>query len=66
MSEILAAPKVRKPGSGWWLILDCEHWYKWTGAKAPRVGTELDCPSCKPPIVVTHPEPAPEAPPETT
>lgn len=46
MSEILAVLKVQKPGSGWWLILDCSHWYKWTGAKPAF--EELDCPSCKP------------------
>ena len=45
-SEILAVLKVRKPGSGWWLMLDCSHWYKWTGDKALSKGGELDCPSC--------------------
>jgi len=51
MSEILAVLKVRK-STAHWLILDCGHWYKWTGAqRPPRTGTDLACPSCKLPVV---------------
>jgi hypothetical protein len=44
MSEILATCKV-KDANGWWLILECGHWYKWTGAVAPPIGDDIDCPS---------------------
>jgi hypothetical protein len=51
MSEILAIFGSRT-SRGYYLILDCGHWYHWDG-KRPRVGTSLDCPSCKPlPTVV--------------
>lgn len=43
MSEILATVKVAE-GRGWWLILECGHWYKWTGSEPPS-GDEIDCPS---------------------
>ena len=47
MSEILSVIKLRGRVA-WWIILDCGHWYKWSGEhKPPRVGKELDCPSCK-------------------
>lgn len=36
----------------WWLILDCGHWYHWSGLFAPK-GTHLACPSCNKPIAVT-------------
>lgn len=40
-----------------WLILDCGHWYKWTGDNQPEADDEFDCPSCKPlPKVMTVPE----------
>lgn len=44
MSEILSVVKVRGQRA-WWLILDCGHWYKWTGDKPPKVGAEFRCPS---------------------
>jgi hypothetical protein len=45
MSEILDVLKV-KGEARWWLILECSHWYKWTGpAKPPKVGEQIDCPS---------------------
>lgn len=46
MSEILAIFNVR-PGRGYWLILDCGHWYKWEGAR-PTLGQDLPCPDCAP------------------
>ena len=52
MTEILAKVKVRGCAK-WWLILDCGHWFKWTGAKPPS-GDEFQCVSCRPlPIVVS-------------
>lgn len=53
MSEILKTFTERIKGgpTSFWLILDCSHWYHWTGKKPP-VGAEFDCPDCKPPIVV--------------
>lgn len=32
----------------WWVILDCDHWYHWTGDKAPKADGDFPCPSCKP------------------
>lgn len=55
MSEILAAPKLYKRAAAW-LILDCGHWYKWTGPSVPKPGTEFDCVACKPPIQVVKPQ----------
>jgi hypothetical protein len=45
MSTILSVHAVRE-GRGWWLILGCGHWYKWTGSTRPRVDSDLPCPSC--------------------
>lgn len=45
MSEILAVRKATK-STAHWVILDCGHWYKWTGVKRPKEGAEFDCPSC--------------------
>lgn len=28
----------------WYLLLDCDHWYHWTGTTAPT--GSLNCPSC--------------------
>lgn len=36
----------------WWLILDCGHWYHWTGKEAPKADVDFPCPECKPPIAV--------------
>ena len=36
----------------WWLILDCGHWYHWTGDKEPKADSDFPCPDCKLPIVV--------------
>ena len=36
----------------WWLILDCGHWYHWTGDEAPKADSVFPCPDCKRPIVV--------------
>jgi hypothetical protein len=36
----------------WWVILDCGHWYHWTGEKAPKFDGAFPCPDCKPPIQV--------------
>ena len=44
-SEILFSCKITKANK-WYLILECGHWYKWTGPKSPRVGTEIDCSEC--------------------
>ena len=35
----------------WWLILECGHWYHWTGDKAPA-GPDIPCPDCAAPITV--------------
>lgn len=39
----------------WWVILDCGHWYHWTGAKPPE-GEELDCPHCNQATVAVRQE----------
>lgn len=39
----------------WWVILDCEHWYHWTGDKAPREDIDFPCPSCRPTIAIEPP-----------
>jgi hypothetical protein len=45
----------------YWLILDCGHWFHWTGAKMHNVNEDFPCPSCEPPIVVRKfPEPDPD------
>jgi hypothetical protein len=33
----------------WWVILDCGHWYHWTGDDAPH--SDVPCPSCRKPSV---------------
>jgi len=47
MSEILATCKVAE-GRGWWLILECGHWYKWTGTEPLEPGEDIDCPNDTP------------------
>jgi hypothetical protein len=56
MSEILDVRENN--GGGWWLILDCGHWFKWTGSPRlsdnhdpPAVGDNFPCPSDKPIVV---------------
>lgn len=53
MSVILAAfvDHMIEHRPTWWVILDCGHWYHWTGDAAPT-GTSLPCPSCAPPIAI--------------
>ena len=29
-----------------WVILDCGHWYKWTGDKLPVRDKDFPCPDC--------------------
>lgn len=44
MSEIIV---VYGQQTRFFLILDCGHWYKWTGTAAPPAnGDEFRCPSC--------------------
>lgn len=51
MSEILV---VYGRQTRFFLILDCGHWYKWTGREAPPPnGDDFPCPSCSPTAVVT-------------
>lgn len=46
MSEIL---DVLVGSQAYWLILDCGHWYKWTGdAPPPETGADFRCPGCTP------------------
>lgn len=45
-SEVLAIIK-RRGVTSWWMILDCGHWYKWTGAKRPSA-EPFPCPECAP------------------
>jgi hypothetical protein len=50
MSEILDVRENK--GGGWWLILDCGHWFKWTGyTDLPVIGDDFPCPSDKPIVV---------------
>ena len=53
MSEILKifTDNMIKDRPTWWLILDCHHWYHWTGDSQPK-NNNLNCPDCKPPIVI--------------
>jgi hypothetical protein len=40
---------------GTYLILDCQHWYKWTGKdEGPKVGTYIICPTCNIPKVLNN------------
>ena len=41
--EILDVQK-NGTGNGWWVILECGHWYKWTGELPPKIGTQFNCP----------------------
>lgn len=54
MSAILKifADHMIKDRTTWWVILECGHWYHWTGDYAPGMKTDFPCPSCKPPITV--------------
>ena len=54
MSEIIAFCAIRgKNLTGkFWLILDCGHWYKWDG-KRPKLDSEIPCPACNVPKVIT-------------
>lgn len=47
MSEVLAVYKIKRDG---WVILDCGHWYKWTGLEPPpKIGKPFPCPICRAP-----------------
>jgi hypothetical protein len=54
MSEILKtfADHMIAHHPTWWVILDCGHWYHWTGKAAPKSEGEFPCPECAPPITV--------------
>lgn len=41
--------RAKKPVPAWWVILDCGHWYKWTGPnKPPPVDfDQWDCIGCQ-------------------
>lgn len=54
MSEVLEVRKLHAR-IAYWLILDCQHWFKWTSPKPPKKGSEFDCPSCKPLPKVVQP-----------
>ncbi len=45
MSEVLAKFPV-EASRGIWLILECGHWYKWTGSDEPP--DDLPCPVDEP------------------
>ena len=48
MSEILAVVESASTLGAYWIILDCGHWYKWSGDQMPpEPGTELSCPGCR-------------------
>lgn len=55
MSQILKTFTHRQQGfpNTWWLILDCGHWYHWTGVEAPNANEPFQCPSCHPPVVLS-------------
>ncbi len=60
MSEILAVVKMVNT-RGYWLILACGHWYKWTGEQVPVEGQDFPCPNCRPlpkRVDTGHKEPA--------
>jgi len=40
-----------KDHTTWWLILECGHWYHWTGNSKPN-SNNIDCPSCGPLISI--------------
>ena len=33
-----------KDKTTWWIILDCGHWYHWTGDKKPDDKVDFPCP----------------------
>lgn len=35
----------------WWVILECGHWYHWTGDAKPEEDKDFPCPSCKSTII---------------
>jgi len=43
LQEIIDVQK-NDTSNGYWLILDCGHWYKWTGKLLPKIGDEFRCP----------------------
>ena len=56
-AEILDA----RAGVGfYWLMLDCGHWFKWTSANPPDIGSDFDCPTCSLPKVVVPLSPSQE------
>jgi len=55
MTEILKQFKDGR-GNSWFFILACGHWFHWTGRKRVIDSNEFDCPNCRPPIGVVHPD----------
>lgn len=47
---------------GVWVILDCGHWYKWSGDRLPTREKDFPCHECAPPIEIV---PLPDAAPAT-
>ena len=50
VSAILAIIRIRRTPA-WWLILDCGHWYKWTGQTGPKADRDFPCPTCQPSLL---------------
>ncbi len=55
MSQILDYALVQPPHgitvpmpSCAWVILDCGHWYKWSGRELPAREKDFPCPNCAP------------------
>jgi len=48
--------EIIEQGGVYWLILECGHWYKWTGKELPKEDT-IDCPKDDP---GTRPHPHPK------
>lgn len=50
--DILRVVPINEHGTsptGAYLILECGHWYKWTGPAAPpQRGGTFPCPNCRP------------------
>lgn len=45
--------RVFRSGKSAYLILACGHWIKWMSPLPPKKGTEMVCPECNLPKVVT-------------